>query len=467
MNEDWSEGPKGDRWSHPEISSHILAETDEGRDMPIPREWSVICARRIRDLRRKLEKSWIGLDIKRQDDDAGGTPGDHLLNWMLACLVARENVLLLGEPGVAKTEIAEMTFRWLGLIPPQVFPGATLTRPETQDFHSWWDGRVKFEKKTQKYFRYLLSRFTQPDELFGPIEINLLRQGILAYINFGMLTGPGVRGAFLDEVFKASASILNTLLTLTQEREYFNLGGMVRSDLVMFIGASNELPGGFASGTYGLGTSGEDFNLLHAFLDRFPVRIQVPLASGAIRDDGEDSDQKDTKFLKTHLSNATQEAIKREGRRLTTNKAFEQPQWEEERAPSINDLLLLGRSCLEQEHMSREDLDRGGLFDQKALADFKAAFYEIATSLQGDCTEAATNKITWTISPRKLKALYKIALAHAVICDDRFDEKSDCVNGPGRKQLHVFDFIWDTQGAKQELETQVNAGINLTRKRRT
>jgi len=447
--EPWKEGPEHEAWASPEVSSHVLGETEGASGKPIPRPWAVACLKRIRELRDRLKDLWIGLEIEDRDD--------HLLNWLLACLIARENVLLLGGPGVAKTEIAEITFRWLGLSPPQVSPGAGLTSAQPEDFHFWWNERVAREKKQQKYFRYLLSRFTQPDELFGPIEISLLRQGVLAHINFGMLTGPGVRAAFLDEVFKASSSILNSLLTLTQEREYFNLGGMVRSDLVMFIGASNELPGGLGAGAYGLGSGGEDFNLLYAFLDRFPVRIEAPLASGSMPSGRNHKD--------SNLGRATEKAIQRESRRFTASEGFEPPRWEHG-APSINDILLLGRCCLEQEILKRESLDKGGLFDQKALTEFKNAFYSIGAALQQNQTEAASNRVSWTISPRKLKALYKIALAHALICDDGFGLESDCVNGPADNQLHVFDFIWDSPGERGELAHQVQGNIDSLRHRK-
>jgi MoxR-like ATPase len=432
----WPESPDDKNWSSPEVSSKILGEVSAGRGKPIPRQWAVVCARRIRQLRRELQGLFVGFEIAGRKD--------HLLNWLLACLVARENALLLGAPGVAKTEIAESIFRLLGLRVPRASLDIDLSHAGSGKFQQWWNERTEHERQSQKYFRYLLSRFTQPDELFGPIEITLLRQGILAHINFGLLTGPGVRAAFLDEVFKASSSILNSLLTLTQEREYFNLGGMVKSDLVMFIGASNELPGGMATGTYGIGSGGEDFNLLYAFLDRFPVRIEVPGASGS-------NAQND--FEKSDLARASELALSRESRRFTTFDSYAPTIWEHG-SPSINDVLLLGRCCLEQETQSG-----GGLFDPKALKEFKTAFLRIGASLQSGQTEAASSRITWTISPRKLKALYKIALAHALVCDDGFQNETQCVNGPGEADLHVFDFIWDSPVAREELQSEVETNI--------
>jgi MoxR-like ATPase len=438
--------PEDKKWPEPEVSAKILGEDAEGRAKLIPRKWALTCARRLRQLRDELQGLFVGFEIAERKD--------HLLNWLLACLIARENALLLGTPGVAKTEIAESTFRLLGLTTPQVSLDIDLSHTDTGKFQRWWNERRAHEQKSQKYFRYLLSRFTQPDELFGPIEITLLRHGILAHINFGLLTGPGVRAAFLDEVFKASSSILNSLLTLTHEREYFNLGGMVKSDLIMFIGASNELPGGMATGTYGIGSGGEDFNLLYAFLDRFPIRLEIPAAAGGTLPH---------KLEESNLAKATELSLRRESRRFTTSDSYGQTVWKHG-SPSINDVLLLGRCCLEQESMNA-----GGLFEPKALKEFKTAFMQLGATLQTAQTEAASSRITWTISPRKLKALYKIALAHALVCDDGFNADAQTVQAPGEAELHVFDFVWDSPFARDELCAQVQTHINnfwIDRRRR-
>lgn len=420
----WKISPDQPEWQSPAVTSYILGEKESAGEIPVT--WVKTCANRLKNLRTTLQGYYVGLD--------------HVIDWLLAALIARENALLLGPPGVAKSELATRVFQLLGLTKAEVQKEMFGSTQNEASLHDWWTARNEMESKKQKYFHYLLSRFTQPEELFGPIEINLLRKGILVRINFGLLTGPGVRAAFLDEIFKASSSILNTLLTLTQERQYFNLGGMVRSDLVMLIGASNELPGGFFKGTYGLGSGGDDFQALYAFLDRFPIRLSVPVASGSSTVSAPASD----------LALATQKAIGRERARFSSSSSFPT---RDRNMPGINDILLLGRICLENQ---QNDQVQPRFFHKEQWLKFWEAFIGTAAALQARSTGIDSATITWSISPRKLKALYKIALAHALVCDDQLAGEGEIIGELGGKDLHVFDLIWDTTMAASEL-------LNLTR----
>lgn len=442
-------------WSRSSVTPFILGEGALGFPEIIPLEWARACAVRLQRLRKELHRGWIGLE------DA---PAGHLLDWLLAGLIARENVLLLGPPGVAKTEIAQRVFELLGLTTPNRedfsnTPPAPSTR-NVQAYHAWWQQRCAEERTKQKYFRYLLSKFTQTDELFGPAEISLLRQGILAYVNFGLMTGPGVRAAFLDECFKASSSILNSLLTLTMERLYFNWGGMERADLVMLIGASNELPGGFATGSYGVGASGEDFGTLYAFLDRFPLRLPIPLVSGITVPEGQARPVPDLRL-------AAERAIGREARQFCAGRPFEtQAAFDRDREDfaSVNDLLLLGRCCMQQDHFGDA---APPLFAPDVLVHFREMFFDTGVELRRGGTDIQRNIVSWTVSPRKMKALYKIALAHALVCDEGFAAGGEIASGPGPGRgsdvidghdLWVFQYIWDT-GDVSKLKEQVDACI--------
>jgi MoxR-like ATPase len=108
------------------------------------------------------------------------------------------------------------------------------------------------------YFVYLLTRFTTPDELFGPVSVQGLKQDTYARITVGKL--PEVQLAFLDEVFKASSAVLNSLLELLNGRVYDNGTTRQSVPLIACFGASNELP------------QGDD---LEALWDRFLLRLQV------------------------------------------------------------------------------------------------------------------------------------------------------------------------------------------------
>lgn len=147
-----------------------------------------------------------------------------LVELIALSAVAEEHLLVIGEPGTAKSEAVRRVARALG-------------------------GR---------YFEYLLGRFTEPSELFGPIDLLKLQQGQLVTVTTGML--PEADVAFLDEVFLGSTAILNTLLGLLNERQFRRGATSVRVPLRVCVGASNALP---------------EEPALAAFADRFLVRVFV------------------------------------------------------------------------------------------------------------------------------------------------------------------------------------------------
>lgn len=148
---------------------------------------------------------------------------DEVIDLLGVCLIAGENLFILGPPGTAKTALV-------------------------QDLAARIDGRV---------FDYLLTRFTEPNELFGPFDIRKLREGELITNTEGML--PEASLVFLDELLNANSAILNSLLLVLNER-VFRRGRETRAlPLLMAVGASNHLP--------------ED-DALGALFDRFLMRVR-------------------------------------------------------------------------------------------------------------------------------------------------------------------------------------------------
>lgn len=150
---------------------------------------------------------------------------EHLLALGILCAIAGESYFLLGLPGTAKSEVSR---------------------------------RLKMIFKDATSFEYLMSRFSTPDEIFGPVSIKKLKdmdtyeRQVEGYL-------PSVDVVFLDEIWKAGPAIQNSLLTVLNEKIFTNGRTKINLPMKLLVAASNEIP--------------EAGSGLEAIWDRFILRV--------------------------------------------------------------------------------------------------------------------------------------------------------------------------------------------------
>ena len=152
---------------------------------------------------------------------------DEVIEIAMICAILGEPLLLLGPPGTAKSQLCSRFAESLHL-------------------------------SSSQRFEYLLTPFTEPSELFGPVDFDALKQGRFVRRHQGMLTH--VKVAFLDEVFRANSAILNSLLSLLNEGKYFEDGQAHQAELSIIFAAANQLP---------------NDQTLTALSDRFILKVPV------------------------------------------------------------------------------------------------------------------------------------------------------------------------------------------------
>ncbi len=167
-------------------------------------------SRRLQAGARALESEFLGKE--------------EVIRLLFVSAIAGEHLVMVGPPGTAKSALV----------------------------------RAFSELLDTTCFDYLLTRFTEPNEIFGPVDIQAFRDGSYRRRIKGML--PTCEIAFLDEIFKANSAILNSLLSLLNSRRYSHGSHSVSVPLISMFAASNEVPSDDA---------------LSALFDRFLLRVRV------------------------------------------------------------------------------------------------------------------------------------------------------------------------------------------------
>ncbi len=269
----------------------------------------------------------------------------EILELMAIATLAQEPLLLIGRPGTAKSDLVVRFCQSIGL-------------------------------QGNEYFEYMLTKFTEPSEIVGPIDINLLKDGRYLRRVQGKL--PEASVVFLDEIFKSNSAILNTLLTIINERKFYQDGKPVPVRMRMLFAATNEIP---------------EFTELDALKDRFILKVESRSVKDRHFDDLIDS-----------------------GLAGDIYKAFNRRPWEDlcaledfEKAKSYLDHIM------RQGEQEEKGSDRARYFPPDVYSLFKRI---LKTLEKEDGVE---------ISDRKVVKLYRLLRARAFLYHGGVIQKSDLV----------------------------------------
>ncbi len=181
----------------------------------------------LNELEREIDDIRSRINLHRRELREYFVNRDEEIDLATICACAQEPLLFVGPPGTAKSDLVVKFVESLGL-------------------------------GEDDYFEYMLTKFTEPSEILGPIDIDLLKQG--RFVRRTKAKLPEARVAFLDEIFKSNSAILNTLLTIVNERKFYQDGEPAPVALRMLFAATNDIP---------------EQSELDALADRFVLKIET------------------------------------------------------------------------------------------------------------------------------------------------------------------------------------------------
>lgn len=279
---------------------------------------------------------------------------DEIISLVLLCMIAGKSVFLYGPPGTAKSLISR---------------------------------RVSCAFDSNRFFDYLMNRFSTPEEVFGPLKLSELRQDRLVRSVEGFL--PSADFAFLDEIWKSSPAILNSLLTIINEKQFRNGKENIKVPLRGLVAASNELP--------------QKGQSLEALYDRFIMRLIVPPL------------KQKANFKKLLQSKNISDKV-------AVSKNFSNDELEAIKAQSI--AVTIPNNVIEVMELLRLKIDD---FNTQNAKNAKSAESKNAesTSAKGDLSNVSDSKEPIYISERRWVAVVELLRFCAVLNDRDFVDISD------------------------------------------
>jgi MoxR-like ATPase len=377
----WDEITDPMRFGSAEWTERILrglSVYDDSGTRVVPARREVVCGllaghvgkvlERLHRLEARLNESFVGKE--------------KIIRMILVCAIAQQPLLPIGPPGTAKSKIITRFCEALGI------------------------GRAGSGNTLQTLFQYLLHSFTEPDEILGPVNLARLNPGPGKRPRFrrfrkGSLTDADV--IFLDEVFRANSAILNSLLTVINERRVYEGGKAYPARARLIFAASNSVP------------TPRQMEELRAFYERFIIRLEsqfIPLEFGS-----------------GNVPPPQREELLRRGweSEVRDLRASYDPEIAAI-APlaCLNDILLCNRAVTE--------LWGGEHLDTPEMRGFSSSYHRAVASLGGG------NARVSVIDDRKFIRLFVVVRAHALFVH---------LGPPNAKDLAILEHTWEDLSTKE------------------